>query len=94
MQTTTPATSPIDDLAQDLFRSISANRYEEAQECIDQLAAFHSAATHNLIMSVLERARNLAITQRGLACSALANLKSANNYSPEDGDQTHYLGSG
>lgn len=84
----------LEDLAQSLCRSISAGRYEEAQHLADGCVALDSAATHEMLVAILERARRLAIAQRSLASMQLANVESAARYGSGSGDQKRYIAKG
>jgi predicted glycosyl hydrolase (DUF1957 family) len=100
MPTTLPATNKdvvlnqIEKLGEVLIRSISANRYESAQECSARLLALHSWETHAPIQAILERARRTAILQRSTAWSRLADLQRANQYASGMQQSSHCVGRG
>jgi hypothetical protein len=94
----TPESSPtsqeVESLGESLCRGIAAHRYEEAQKLIDRCLELHTAANHHLILSILERARRLAIVQWTLVPQRLARLESAARYAANPGDGKHYIVSG
>ena len=84
----------LEDLAQSLCRSISAGRYEEAQELADRCVALNRPGSHEVLLTILERARRLTIAQRALASMQLANIESAARYDPGTDDQKRYIAKG
>lgn len=95
MQTASQATSPIAELeriADLLYRSLTANRFAEAQQYADECAALHSFETHATIMSILERAREIALAQRSLAALRLGDLHRAGEYLNQAGDSSSVRG--
>ncbi len=100
MPTTTPATNrnlilhEVVKLGDLLFRSIAANRYDFAQECSSRLLALHSTETHAPILSILERARRVALIQRAAASSRLSDLDRANRYAYGTENRSRYFGQG
>jgi hypothetical protein len=81
-------------LAQSLCRSISAGRYEEAQQLADRCVALDTAGNHDTLLRILERARRLAIAQRSLASIQLANIESAARYGSGTDDRKRYIARG
>ena len=77
-----------------MFRSIAANRYDFAQECSSRLLALHSTETHAPILSILERARRLALMQRATASSRLSDLDRASHYAYSTENRRRYFGQG
>ncbi|MGA2599756.1 MAG: hypothetical protein ABSH09_22510 [Bryobacteraceae bacterium] len=86
MPITTPLHNPnlilqeIGKLGDLLSRSIASHRYDFAQECSARLLALHSDETHAPILSILERARRIALIQRSAASSRLSDLARASRY--------------
>jgi len=64
----------LEGLAQSLWRSISAGRYEEAQQLAGRCVALDLDSNPERLLTILERARRLAIAQRSLTCARLANI--------------------
>jgi hypothetical protein len=81
-------------LAQSLWRSISAGRYKEAQQLADRCVALDLDGNHEMLLTILERARRLAIAQRSLASARLANIESAARYDSGTDDQKRYIAKG
>ena len=102
MPITSPDINDVQDLevlAQSLGRSISAGRYEEARELADRCVALggvlmDTPGNHEMLLTILERARRLAIAQRSLASMQLANIESAARYDSGTGDQKRYIAKG
>ena len=84
----------LDELGQSLCRSIAGNRFEEARQIADKCVAMHTVETHQAIISILENARRLAMIQRSLAFTRLANIQSADRYASDNGNDKHYLTKG
>ena len=97
-----PITSPdinasmqeLEDLAQSLCRSISAGRYQEAQQLADRCVGLDSAGNHDMLVTILERARRFAIAQRSLASMRLTNVESASRYDCGTADRKRYIARG
>jgi hypothetical protein len=81
-------------LSQSLCRSICAGRYEEARELAERCSELDSTANHETLLTILERARRLAIAQRSLASTRLANIESAARYGSGTADQKRYIAKG
>ncbi len=77
-----------------LSRSIAANRYDIAQECSARLLALHSDESHASILSILERARRIALMQRSAASSRLSDLARASRYAYGMENSSRYVGRG
>jgi hypothetical protein len=88
-------TSDIDPLAEVeclgrlLHASIAANRYQEAGGLAARCVALHGPSTHHVIVSILTRARHIAILQRSLLASRLASVRRAAEYLDSNPPSTH-----
>jgi hypothetical protein len=63
-----------------LNRSLAANRFEEARRRVEECVALHDASTHEALLRILERARQLAMIQRSLAAAHIEDLRRAAAY--------------
>ena len=78
-------------LDQSLSRAITANQFEAAREIVAQCVSLHSNETHPQILSILERARRLAIVQRSMSATRLAEIQSATQYAATELPTQQYL---
>jgi len=56
--------------------------------------ALDTPGNHQMLLTILERARRLAIAQRSLASARLANIESAARYGSGNDDQKRYIAKG
>lgn len=65
-----------------LCASIAAGRYDEARQLAERCVAVRTTETHDAIVSILEKAREIAVLQRAIATERLAHVRQAAQYSP------------
>ena len=78
-----PAETPppqLDQLGRALHRSLSANRYQEAREYAARCVELRTPENHAAVMSILQRARQIAMVQRTRTAARLDSLRGASEY--------------
>ena len=65
-----------------LCASIAAGHYDKACELAERCVALRTAETHDAIVSILEKAREIAVVQRSITAERLAHVRQAAQYSP------------
>lgn len=70
----------LDDLAKALHRSLTANRFEEARRYAARCVELRTPENHAAVMSILQRARQIAMVQRTRTAARLESLRRAGEY--------------